>query len=98
MSEENVEIVRRGYEVMTQYRRVSPTGMPPIGGFLAPEFEGGVRASSAITTRRGMASTGSRAILTSSGRCSTSYRTAPEEFIKAGEARVLVFLARGVRE
>ena len=39
MSEENVEIVRRGYEVMTQYLRDYPTAMPPLGEFLDPEIE-----------------------------------------------------------
>ena len=95
MSQENVEIVRRGYEVMTQYLRDYPAALPPLGEFLDPEIEWrGPREFPDLAEAR-YGHDGVRAYIDKLFEVLDDYRMAPEEFIDAGGDQVLVFSREG---
>jgi ketosteroid isomerase-like protein len=97
MSQENVEIVRRGYETMTRVLAEWPSELPDLSEFLDPEIEWrGPREFPDLAEPR----YGHEGVLSYIGtlfEALEEYRMVPEEFIDAGPDRVLVFSREGGR-
>jgi ketosteroid isomerase-like protein len=97
MSEENVEIVRRGYDVMTRYLHDYPTDPPPLEAFLHQEIEWrGPREFPDLAEPR-YGHDGVRAYIDKLFEVLDDYRMTPEQFIDAGADQVLVFSREGGR-
>jgi uncharacterized protein len=100
MSQENVEIVSRGYAAFVeQVDRDGLKGSPPQGflAWLDPDIEwrGPRQFPDLAEPRFGHA--GVREYMTVLAEALDDYRMVPEEFIDAGENRVLVFSREGGR-
>jgi ketosteroid isomerase-like protein len=97
MSEENVEKVRRGYEVMGQWLRDYPAELPPLDEFLDAEIEWrGPREFPDLAEPK-FGHEGIREYLDAIFEAIEDYRMVPEEFIDAGSDQVLVFSREGGR-
>jgi ketosteroid isomerase-like protein len=97
MSQENVEIVRRGYEVMGQVLKDYPSDFPDLGAFLDPEIEWrGPREFPDLAEPR-YGHEGVRSYIETLFEAIEDYRMVPEEFIDAGGDQVLVFSREGGR-
>ena len=97
MSQENVEIVRRGYEVTRQVLEAYPDDVADLAAFLDPEIEwrGPREFPDLAEPRHGLE--GVRSYLETLYEAIEDYRMEPEEFIDAGEDQVLVFSREGGR-
>ena len=97
MSKENVELVRRGYEVMARTLENFEGELPDVGGFLDPEIEWrGPREFPDLAEPR-YGHEGVRSYLVALFEALEDYRMVPEEFIDAGPDQVLVFSREGGR-
>jgi ketosteroid isomerase-like protein len=98
MAQENVDRVRRGYEAFARYlREPSENHLPGLFEFLDPEIEwrGPREFPDLAETRFGY--DGVRSYLETLFEAIEDYRMEPEEFIDAGDDRVLVFSREGGR-
>ena len=97
MSQDNVELVRRGYEVLRQAFDGSSGDVPDLGAFLDPEIEWrGPREFPDLAEPR-YGHDGVRSYVATLSEAIEDYRMAPEEFIDAGDDQVLVFSREGGR-
>ena len=97
MSLENVELVRRGYEVMTLVLENYPSDSPDLGEFLDPEIEWtGPREFPDLADPR-YGHEGVRSYIETLFEAIEGYTMTPEEFIDAGPDQVLVFSREGGR-
>ena len=98
MSQENVEIVRRGYEAMKLYLRDFPdSDLPDLGEFLDPEIEWRGPREFPDLAQPHYGHEGVRRYIETLFEVLDDYRMAPEEFIDAGADQVLVFSREGGR-
>jgi ketosteroid isomerase-like protein len=97
MSQENVEIVRRGYAAFARYLE-DPSEVPPdVFAFLDAEIEWrGPREFPDLAEPR-VGHDGVRSYFETLFEAIEDYRMEPEEFIDAGGDRVLVFSREGGR-
>jgi ketosteroid isomerase-like protein len=98
MSEENVEAVRRGYETFARaLRERSDSPLPELSDFLDPEIERrGPREFPDLAEPR-FGHEGVQSYFATLFEAIDDYRMEPEEFIDAGDDRVLVFSREGGR-
>jgi ketosteroid isomerase-like protein len=97
MSQENVEAVRRGYEVMERYLREPSGDFPNLGEFLDPEIEWRGPREFPDLAQPHFGHEGVRSYIDTLYEVLDDYRMVPEEFIDAGDDQVLVFSREGGR-
>ena len=98
MSEQNVEIVQRGYSAFARFLRdPSDSRLPDVFAFLDPEIEWrGPREFPDLAEPR-FGYDGVRNYFEALFEAIEDYRMEPEEFIDAGDDQVLVFSREGGR-
>jgi ketosteroid isomerase-like protein len=97
MSQENVEMVRRGYEVMKQVLEDFPSDFPDLDELLDPQIEWRGPREFPDLAEPHFGHEGVRRYIETIFEVLDDYRMVPEEFIDAGPDQVLVFSREGGR-
>ncbi len=97
MSQENVELVRRGYEKLQRYVNEHAVDFPGLGEFLDPDIDWRGPRQFPDLAEPHYGHEGVRDYIAKIYEALDDYRMVPEEFIDAGDDQVLVFSREGGR-